>query len=811
MENKDKTPLGRWRLNAIFSAVGGLILITLFFILMAESDTVELVRPDRGISVPEVMERADSFFDSYKLSGKRKGEYRKKVSSSIDKALFRYAQTFKQETGRFPDLPSGEWTIEWTDPELDSMGKRHMKDVFSVSFDFDGRLTGLEINTRNLRFNSPGQSSEEDAYVKAAFFLELQGIDTKNLVTAKKDFKGNAADIMTYGFEFKTKVENYPHVTEIYRLKVTGGEVVFFDREYRLDRNALGWNKDRNRRRFAYILLVIIWLFIILMVLMVFLKKLRRDELEFRHALWVGSGLAVLVGVAFALNVDGLMTERLMLGAFLMAVVIIAILILHPVVSAVSREIWPEKLEVSDLFFQFRGAVRETGAGILYAFLLSGLTVFIFAISVYIFTFVDLGTVVLSSDMLGSFRDIPNALILLFENLMTSLMIGLLFLGFWPAFLRRIFPDRPVLLVFLLALTYDFAGLHLLFFQPTLPAAILAFPVALIWAYAVYRSDLFTVVLSLIGTSLLLDLALLFHVPGAAVSFQGMAFFLVLILLFGLGCFLVYRRQSVCDFDVYVPEYVNRIAERERFLKELEIARGVQMRFLPQSVPQSPNLEIVSLCKPAMEVGGDYFDFIRIDDRYMTVLIGDVSGKGVSAAFYMTMVKGIIKTLSKKTLEPATLLAEANEIFYENAPREVFITIIYGIFDLKKKTLTLASAGHNPLIVWSSKTRKTEMYNPRGVALGLTRGEKYRDIIEERVVEFDDKDIFVFYTDGVSEAMNTDDEVFGEDRLRKVVERYAHLSPQQIQERIVEAVGLFSGKAPQHDDFTMVVVKVRPE
>jgi len=212
-----------------------------------------------------------------------------------------------------------------------------------------------------------------------------------------------------------------------------------------------------------------------------------------------------------------------------------------------------------------------------------------------------------------------------------------------------------------------------------------------------------------------------------------------------------------------------------------------------------------------MEVGGDYYDFIRINDRYMSVLIGDVSGKGVSAAFYMTMVKGIIKTLSKKTRDPATLLIEANEIFCENTPRNVFITIIYGIFDLKAQTLTVASAGHNPLIAWRNRTGKTEIVNPKGMALGLEPGELYRTIIEEKCIPIEEKDVFVFYTDGVSEAMNTKEEIFGEERLRLVIEQYAHLSPQLLQEKVVQAVSEFSGKAPQHDDLTMVVVKIRPK
>jgi serine phosphatase RsbU (regulator of sigma subunit) len=209
-----------------------------------------------------------------------------------------------------------------------------------------------------------------------------------------------------------------------------------------------------------------------------------------------------------------------------------------------------------------------------------------------------------------------------------------------------------------------------------------------------------------------------------------------------------------------------------------------------------------------MEVGGDYYDFVQLDERRLSVLIGDVSGKGVSAAFYMTMVKGIIKTLSRKSRQPAALLAEANEIFWENAPRNVFVTVIYGVFDLVEKTLTIASAGHNPLIVWKKKTNATKLMNPRGVGLGLVNPDRYKSIIESVTIPIEEGDIFVFYTDGVSESMNARQEIFGEERLQEAVRTSAHLSSRAIQKNIVETVSRFSGKAPQHDDFTMVVVKV---
>ncbi|MCP5053984.1 MAG: PP2C family protein-serine/threonine phosphatase [bacterium] len=801
-----------WRIKAISMGVAGLVFIMIYFFLVMGSPAVQLLRPVEGVSKEGILAKADSFYHQLGLPKDGTDNYKREAEAATDKYLFKYAQYFKKQTGKYPDLPIGYWTVMWRDPAYASVTRRYQSGVFEVTFDFKGNLTGFKAMKKHLKFDTAARKieDEDDALWIAEHFLESLQIKAESLVIVNKDISQDNNNITTYRFTLKNKTDPYIYINETYSFEITGDRIISFKKETIVNRRSLGWSGDRNKL-LGFIVLVIIWMVILLTVIVYFVKKLRRDELEFRHALWVGIFTAVQVAVIYGMTNFGNWMEILISSVFMGAVTLTGLLILHPVVSALSREIWPEKLEVVDLLFQGKGGVRETGTGLLRAFFLTGFTLALFGLYILVTTSADIGYLSLGNHLPGVFQDLRSAVITVLENLSVSVLIGLLFLAFWPAFLKYKIPNHPLISVLLLAISLDLAGLHLLFFEPTYLGAILGFPIALCWSYAIHKWDVFTIMVALTGTNFLSDLVLLFLVPGSFNSFQGIVAIILLLLFFGLGVFLLFSHRSAKDYDVYVPEYMNRIAERERFLKELEIARGVQMRFLPQKVPQSPSLEIVSICQPAMEVGGDYFDFIQMDNRYMTVLIGDVSGKGVSAAFYMTMVKGIIKTLSKKILDPATLLAEANEIFYENAPRDVFITIIYGIFDLQEKKLTIASAGHNPLIVWRYRTRKIEMINPRGVALGLARGEQYGSIIEDKSIPIDDKDIFVFYTDGVSEAMNSQDEVFGEDRLREVVERYAHLSPQQLQERIVEAVAYFSGKAPQHDDFTMVVVKVRPQ
>ncbi|MCB0276475.1 MAG: serine/threonine-protein phosphatase, partial [Calditrichaeota bacterium] len=188
----------------------------------------------------------------------------------------------------------------------------------------------------------------------------------------------------------------------------------------------------------------------------------------------------------------------------------------------------------------------------------------------------------------------------------------------------------------------------------------------------------------------------------------------------------------------------------------------------------------------------------------------DVSGKGVSAAFFMTLTKGILKTLARSLRSPAKLLAELNSIFFENTPRQIFISMLVGLFDLEKKQLTFARAGHNPLLVSKGRESTALELMPKGLAIGMDGGTLFRRIIEEAQVEIESGDVFLFYTDGLSEALNSRGEEFGEERLCQIVSNVGDgESAAQILHRILEEIDGFTGDTPQHDDLTMVVVRVR--
>jgi sigma-B regulation protein RsbU (phosphoserine phosphatase) len=249
--------------------------------------------------------------------------------------------------------------------------------------------------------------------------------------------------------------------------------------------------------------------------------------------------------------------------------------------------------------------------------------------------------------------------------------------------------------------------------------------------------------------------------------------------------------------------------EKERLEEELRIARQIQMSLLPaQGAVTMPGIRIAALCLPAAEVGGDYYDLLPLSDTRLGVLVADVSGKGTSAALYMAELKGLVLSLSRIYASPAKLLIEANRILAANLDSRSFITMTYAVVDMLEGTMRYARAGHNPIIQLEAASGKARVLVPQGLGLGIDRGERFEEILEEAVTPLRRGDIFLFFTDGLSEAMNGRSELFGEGRLRDIVESVEGLNSEEIKERILGEIRSFVGEAAPHDDMTLVVLKV---
>jgi serine phosphatase RsbU (regulator of sigma subunit) len=261
-----------------------------------------------------------------------------------------------------------------------------------------------------------------------------------------------------------------------------------------------------------------------------------------------------------------------------------------------------------------------------------------------------------------------------------------------------------------------------------------------------------------------------------------------------------------------IRQLMDEQVEKERLEEELRIARQIQMRLLPgEGLVIPPGVRVSALCLPAAEVGGDYYDLLPLAETRMGVLVADVSGKGTSAALYMAELKGLVLSLSRIYESPARLLAEANRILTANMDRHSFVTMTYAVVDTAARRMRYARAGHNPLIHFQARTGGTRVLTPAGLGLGLDRGERFEKILEEDEVALEAGDLFLFFTDGVSEAMNPGAELFGEGRLRRILEESGGLGSEELKERILEEVRRFVGEADPHDDMTLVVLKVVPE
>ena len=271
--------------------------------------------------------------------------------------------------------------------------------------------------------------------------------------------------------------------------------------------------------------------------------------------------------------------------------------------------------------------------------------------------------------------------------------------------------------------------------------------------------------------------------------------------------------ESFNSMTASIEDLLQQKAEKERLEQELQIARTIQMSLLPQGPMRMPGLELAGHCEPAREVGGDYYDFLPIDEHRVGILIADVAGKGASAALYMAELKGLMLALSQSHRSPRALLIEANRIISQHLDARSFITITYAVVDLEARTLTHARAGHCPLMYVpgpASLSRRVQVVTPDGLVLGLKidDGTRFNHLLEEVTLPLGAGDLFVLYTDGITEAMNREGDWYGDARLATLLEDQADLPFEELRERILREIAAFVDGAPQQDDMTMLLLKV---
>jgi len=245
--------------------------------------------------------------------------------------------------------------------------------------------------------------------------------------------------------------------------------------------------------------------------------------------------------------------------------------------------------------------------------------------------------------------------------------------------------------------------------------------------------------------------------------------------------------------------------QRKVMEEQLRIARQIWENIMPRNIPAFSVASICARSVPATVIGGDFYDFIPLGEDRLGLVIADVSGKGIPAAMSMNMVKGILHIEAAKNHPPNEMLKIVNNLLIESARLEGFITLIYAVVDRTTRRISLTNAGHNPCLLYRQATRQCEEISSQNVPLAVEPDQTFSN--EEVLIQTGD--CLVLYTDGMTEARNQSQEMFGSDRLRQLLEEVGHLQAADvITERIYDGVKDFMGETAQHDDMTVVVLKV---
>jgi serine phosphatase RsbU (regulator of sigma subunit) len=346
-------------------------------------------------------------------------------------------------------------------------------------------------------------------------------------------------------------------------------------------------------------------------------------------------------------------------------------------------------------------------------------------------------------------------------------------------------------------------------FALSAPAALLTGCGMTVIYYAIYRQFDFLAVLtsSFSGLVALHALALLAQ-PVPSLRVAGWTALSGLALTFLASGVVAWRGHSISQ-DAFAP-LINAQpgAERERLKADLEVASRAQQQMLPDEPPQLPGYDIAAICRPSKDVGGDLYDFINLPDGRLGIVVADVSGKGVPAALYMTLTKGLLASVAEEQSDPGAILREVNRHLYEACRKKVFVTLFLGVLDPATRTLTYARAGHNPTVWRSPRQNTTELLRPSGMGLGLNQGKIFNTTLKVAQLQLAPQDALFFYSDGITEAMNAKQEEYGEERLMALAEKTDTLKAGAALASVMADVSAFLGSIAPQDDQTLVVLKV---
>ena len=252
------------------------------------------------------------------------------------------------------------------------------------------------------------------------------------------------------------------------------------------------------------------------------------------------------------------------------------------------------------------------------------------------------------------------------------------------------------------------------------------------------------------------------------------------------------------------------LEHKKQLDRDIHVAQQIQSSLLPQSLPQLKDVQLSAFNLPAYDIGGDYYDFIQIDEDHLGIAIADVSGKGIGGAMMMAVCQGVLRTRAAQEQSPARMLSELNRVLSNNLAEDMFITMLYMVLNIQTRELRFARAGHErPLVCHGchNEERNLEPLDSPGIAIGLTDSEVFDAVIEDRTIQLESDDGIIVYTDGITEALNEEGEEWGFDNLIEQIQT-APPSPEGFLKVVRNSLNRYIGARQQYDDMTMLALKI---
>ncbi len=587
-------------------------------------------------------------------------------------------------------------------------GKR---DALIILLDTNGKLIGLKSDSPNQ--SSEGHLSKNSAYALLQNFIStytpfqlpdstLSTSTENNLKIVSKTEK----DFTEYEFSWKGTTTQLNVPIHFYA-KIFGNHLLEFKSKFKTD-SAYQTSFLSNIDNYLFSTVMVL---LIIVTIVIALKRWQAYEMDFKFA----TGIGIVGGVFFSIYLYITLYRTMGINIFFPVVVNAlftggTLIFIWAVGETLSRETSKEKFFSLDLLRNGYFFHPQIGKSILRGIAIGSFCLLLSALlTICVDFFQQIAFIPYLNESHLALSSSNPLLRIVSIHLFGIIWFVAAYMMFGLSALKRFFSTKTAP-IFIVALIVTF--IHREGIEPYGTGSILEFFINFIIIWGFWRYDLLTGIM-IMGTYVtwyqggsLYSANNAFYVASA---WKLSCIYAVLVMLAGRA---YYSKDITTDFDQLAPKFFKNITERQRLKRELEIARQVQMSFLPNETPNFPQLEIASKCLPALEVGGDYYDFVPIGNEHLGVAIGDVSGKGTQAAFYMTLTKGFLRALANLSESPGFVLSQLNRLFYQNVKRGVFVSMIYSVFDFRINEMILARAGHNPVLLHRGRSRGLETISP---------------------------------------------------------------------------------------------------